>query len=89
MIASLLAVSNPDDQVVIFEPYYENYGPDTLLCGAQRRFVRLHPPHWSFDRDELRRAFSPRTKANILNSPGNPNGLSLQPRRTNVQRRFM
>ena len=49
MIASLLAVTNPGDEVVIFEPYYENYGPDTLLCGAERKFVRLHPPDWSFD----------------------------------------
>ncbi len=74
MIASLLAVSNPGDEVVIFEPHYENYGPDTLLCGAERKFVRLHPPDWTFDPDELRLAFSPRTKAIILNSPGNPTG---------------
>jgi aspartate/methionine/tyrosine aminotransferase len=74
MIASLLAVSNPGDEVVIFEPHYENYGPDTLLCGAERKFVPLHPPHWTFDPEELRRAFSPRTKAIILNSPGNPTG---------------
>ena len=74
MIASLLAVTNPADEVVIFEPYYENYGPDTLLCGAKRKFVRLYPPAWRFDPDELRRAFSPRTKAIILNSPGNPTG---------------
>lgn len=74
MIASLLAISNPGDEVVIFEPYYENFGPDTLLCGAERKFVRLHPPDWRFDPDELRRAFSPRTKAIILNSPGNPTG---------------
>ncbi len=74
MIASLLAISNPGDEVVIFEPHYENYGPDTLLCGAERKFVPLHPPDWTFDPDELRRAFSPRTKAIILNSPGNPTG---------------
>ncbi len=74
MIASLLAVSNPGDEIVIFEPHYENYGPDTLLCGAERKFVPLHPPDWTFDPDELRRAFSPRTKAIILNSPGNPTG---------------
>jgi aspartate/methionine/tyrosine aminotransferase len=74
MIASLLAVSNPGDEVVIFEPHYENYGPDTLLCGAERKFVPLHPPDWTFDPEELRRAFSPRTKAIILNSPGNPTG---------------
>ena len=74
MIASLLALSNPGDEVVIFEPYYENYGPDTLLANAQRKFVRLHPPDWRFDPQELRQAFSPRTKAIILNSPSNPTG---------------
>jgi len=74
MIASLLAVSNPGDEVIIFEPFYENYGPDTLLCAASRKFVRLHPPDWHYDPEELRRAFSPRTKAIILNSPGNPTG---------------
>jgi aspartate/methionine/tyrosine aminotransferase len=74
MIASLTAVTNPGDEVVIFEPFYENYGPDTKLCGAVPRFVRLRPPDWSFDPDELRRAFSPRTKAIILNSPNNPTG---------------
>jgi aspartate/methionine/tyrosine aminotransferase len=74
MIASLLALSNPGDEVVIFEPYYENYGPDTLLANAKRKFVRLHPPDWRFDPQELREAFSPRTKAIIVNSPGNPTG---------------
>jgi len=74
MIASLLAVTNPGDEIIIFEPHYENYGPDTLLCSAERKFVRLHPPDWRFDPEELRRAFSPRTKAIILNSPGNPLG---------------
>jgi len=74
MIASLLALSNPGDEVVIFEPYYENYGPDTLLANAKRKFVRLHPPDWRFDPKELREAFSPRTKAIIVNSPGNPTG---------------
>lgn len=74
MIAALLAVTNPGDEVVVFEPYYENYFPDTLLASAERRLVTLHPPHWTFDPDELRRAFSPRTKAIILNSPNNPTG---------------
>jgi aspartate/methionine/tyrosine aminotransferase len=74
MMASLLAVTNPGDEVVIFEPYYENYGPDTLLCGASRRFVPLRPPDWSFDPEELRRAFTPRTKAIIINTPNNPTG---------------
>jgi aspartate/methionine/tyrosine aminotransferase len=74
MIASLLAVTNPGDEVIVFEPFYENYRPDALLCGAESRLVTLHPPGWSFDADELRRAFSPRTKAIILNSPNNPTG---------------
>ncbi|MCU1274552.1 MAG: aminotransferase [Bryobacterales bacterium] len=74
MIASLTAVTNPGDEVVIFEPFYENYGPDTKLCGAVPRMVRLRPPDWSFDPDELRRVFSNRTKAIILNSPNNPTG---------------
>jgi aminotransferase len=74
MIASLTGVTNPGDEVVIFEPFYENYRPDTKLCGAVPRLVRLQPPDWSFDPDELRRAFTPRTKAIILNSPNNPTG---------------
>ena len=74
MIAALLAVINPGDEVVIFEPFYENYGPDAELCDAVPRFVKLHPPDWSFDPNELRRAFSPRTKAVVLNSPNNPTG---------------
>jgi aspartate/methionine/tyrosine aminotransferase len=67
-------VTNPGDEIVIFEPYYENYGPDALLCEAERKLVRLRPPDWAFDPDELRRAFSPKTKAIILNSPNNPTG---------------
>jgi aminotransferase len=74
MMASLMAVTNPGDELVIFEPYYENYNPDALLCGAERKFVKLHPPDWRFDPEELRRAFSPKTKAIILNSPNNPTG---------------
>jgi aminotransferase len=74
MIASLLATVDPGDEVVVFEPFYENYGPDTELCGATRRLVPLYPPDWRFDRDELRRAFSSRTRGIILNSPNNPTG---------------
>src|SRR5271169_1319699 len=74
MIATMLAVIDPGDEIVLFEPFYENYGPDTQLCGATTRYVSLRPPDWSFDRDELRRAFTPRTKAIILNSPNNPTG---------------
>jgi len=74
MIATLLAVTNPGDELIVFEPFYENYGPDALLCGAERKFVKLHSPDWHFDPDEMRRAFSPRTKAIILNTPNNPTG---------------
>ena len=74
MMASLMAVSNPGDELIIFEPYYENYNPDALLCGAERKFVKLRAPDWRFDPDELRAAFSKKTKAIILNSPNNPTG---------------
>jgi aminotransferase len=74
MIASLLAILDPGDEVVLFEPFYENYNPDTQLCGAVSRYVTLHAPDWSFDRDELRAAFNSRTRAIILNSPNNPTG---------------
>ena len=74
MAASLLATTNPGDEVIVFEPYYESYHPDTLLCGAERKLVTLHAPDWHFDPDELRRAFSPRTKAIIVNTPHNPTG---------------
>jgi aminotransferase len=78
MIASLLAITNPGDEVVIFEPFYENYGPDTILSGALPRFVKLHPPsddnEWRFDDRELRSAFNDKTKAIILNTPNNPTG---------------
>ena len=79
MIASLLAVTNPGDEIIIFEPFYENYGPDAILSGAQPKFVRLLPPadpagEWTFDAHELRLAFNRRTKAIILNTPNNPTG---------------
>ncbi|MGH9604056.1 MAG: pyridoxal phosphate-dependent aminotransferase [Terriglobales bacterium] len=79
MIASLMAVTNAGDEVVILEPYYENYGPDAILSGATPRFVRLRPPSepggdWSFDPRELRAAFNRNTKAIIVNTPNNPTG---------------
>ncbi|MCC6342604.1 MAG: aminotransferase class I/II-fold pyridoxal phosphate-dependent enzyme [Bryobacterales bacterium] len=74
MIATLLAVTNPGDEIIVFEPYYENYGPDAELCSATRRIVPLRPPDWTFDRDELRKAFSTKTKAVIVTSPNNPTG---------------
>jgi aminotransferase len=74
MIAALLAVLDPGDEVVVFEPFYENYGPDAILSGAQPRFVRLRPPAWSFDPDELAGAFGAKTRAVIVNTPNNPTG---------------
>jgi aminotransferase len=74
MIAALLATVDPGDEVVIFEPFYENYGPDCILSGAVPRYVALRPPDWSFDPAELERAFSPRTRAVIVNTPHNPTG---------------
>jgi aminotransferase len=74
MMSTMMGIINPGDEVVIFEPHYENYGPDAILSGATPRFVQLTPPDWSFDRDELTRAFGPKTKAIIINTPNNPTG---------------
>ena len=79
MISTLMAVCNAGDEVVIFEPYYENYGPDSILSGAKPRFVKLRPPNatggeWTFDEQQLRRAFHKNTKAIIVNTPNNPTG---------------
>ncbi len=74
MIATLLAVTNPGDEIIVFEPYYENYAPDMDLCSATRRIVSLRPPDWRFDPAELRKAFNKRTKAIIVTTPNNPTG---------------
>jgi aspartate/methionine/tyrosine aminotransferase len=74
MIGSMLGVIDPGDEVVVFEPFYENYGPDAILAGAVPRYVSLHPPDWSFDETELARAFTARTRGIIVNSPNNPTG---------------
>jgi aminotransferase len=84
MIASLLAVVDPGDEVVIFEPFYENYGPAPVLSGAVPRLVPLRPPDWSFDPGELERAFNSRTRAVILNTPNNPTGKVFGPRELGV-----
>ena len=69
-----LALLNPGDEVLIFEPFYENYGPDAILCDAVPVFVPLIPPDWRFDAEILERAITPRTRALMLNSPHNPTG---------------
>ena len=69
-----LALLDPGDEVLIFEPYYENYGPDAILSGAVPVYVPLVPPDWQFDGDALGRAITPRTRALVLNSPHNPTG---------------
>ncbi len=74
MVAAMLATVDPGDEVIVFEPYYENYGPDAILAGAIPKFVTLKPPHWNFDPDELKRAFTNKTKAIIINTPNNPTG---------------
>jgi aminotransferase len=74
MVAAMLALLNSGDEVIVFEPFYENYWPDSQLSGAVCRHVTLYPPDWSFDPAELRAAFSDKTRAVILNSPNNPTG---------------
>ena len=79
MIATMLAVVDPGEEVIVFEPYYENYGPDVILSGAVMRYVTMHAPNestpvWHFDRDELRAAFNEKTKAIIITTPHNPTG---------------
>jgi aminotransferase len=74
MIAAMMAILDPGDEVVVFEPFYENYGPDAILSGAVPRYVTLHEPDWSIDESELRAAFGPRTRGLVLNTPHNPTG---------------
>lgn len=74
MMATMLALIEPGDEVIVFEPFYENYVPDAALAGARLVFVPLRPPTYRFDPDELRAAFSPRTRAIVVNTPNNPSG---------------
>ena len=74
MISTLLALVDPGDEVIVLEPFCENYGPDADIAGARPVYVPLRPPENVFDRDELRKAFGPRTKAIIVNTPNNPTG---------------
>ena len=74
MIAALMAVLDPGDEVLVFVPFYENYGPDAILSGARPRFVALRPPEWSFDPAELEAAVTSKTRGIIVNTPNNPTG---------------
>lgn len=74
MVATMLALVDPGDEVIVFEPFYENYGPDAILCGGTPRYVSMHPPDWTFDLQELEKAFNNNTRAIILNTPHNPTG---------------
>jgi aminotransferase len=74
MIAAMMATVDPGEEVIVFEPYYENYAPDAILSDARPRYVPLREPDWSFDRDELRSAFNSNTKAIIICNPNNPTG---------------
>jgi aminotransferase len=77
MAAVFLALVDPGDEVIVFEPWYENYGPDAILANATPRYVPLEPPNWRFDPDVLRAAFNDKTKAIVVNTPHNPTGRVL------------
>lgn len=74
MIAAMMATVDPGEEVIVFEPFYENYSPDAILSDARPRHVPLRAPDWTFDRDELRAAFSDKTRAIIICNPNNPTG---------------
>jgi aminotransferase len=74
MMAVMLSCIDAGDEVIVFEPFYENYGPGAILAGGTPRYVRLHAPDWSFDPDQLQRAFNHRTRAIVINTPNNPTG---------------
>jgi aspartate/methionine/tyrosine aminotransferase len=74
MISSLIATTNPGEEVIVFEPFYENYGPDAIISGAKPVFVPLRRPNYEFDEEELKKAFSSKTSAIVINTPHNPTG---------------
>lgn len=77
MATVFMALLNPGDEVIILEPFYENYGPDAILAGATPVYVPLHPDTWTIDEAALRKAFTPRTKLIVVNTPHNPTGRVL------------
>jgi aminotransferase len=88
MIAAMMTVVNPGDKVVVFSPFYENYMADTILAGAEPVYVHLRPPHFSFDIDELEKAFKQKPKALVLCNPSNPSGKVFSPEELNIIARF-
>ena len=74
MMVAMMTACNPGDKVIVFSPFYENYAADAILCGAEPIHVTLHPPNFSFDPDEIRRAFEQKPKALVLCNPANPSG---------------
>ena len=80
MMAAMLSIVNPRDEVVVFEPFYENYGPDAIMSGAVPRYVRMEWPDWGVDEEALKAVFTPRTKAVVVNTPNNPTGKVFSPR---------
>ena len=74
MMAAMMSVCDPNDKVIVFSPFYENYGADIILCGAKPIYVPLHPPVFNFDKEELENAFQQNPKALILCNPSNPCG---------------
>lgn len=77
MASVFMALMDPGDEVIVLEPFYENYGPDAILAGASPVFVPFEQPNWTLDADRLRKAFTKRTKAIIVNTPHNPTGRVL------------
>ena len=77
MASVFMALIDPGDEVIVLEPFYENYGPDAILAGAKPVFVPLDPPHWTLNLDRLKAAFTKHTKAIVLNTPHNPTGRVL------------
>ena len=74
MVAAMIGILDPGDEVVVFEPFYENYRPDAIIAGATTRLVTLRPPDWTFNESEVRAAFGSRTRAVVINTPNNPTG---------------
>jgi aspartate/methionine/tyrosine aminotransferase len=81
---AFMALLDPGDEAIVFEPHYDAYVPDIQMAGGTARVVTLRPPHWSFDPDELRAAFTPRTRALVLNTPHNPTGKVFGPSELDV-----